>query len=102
MLQVLWNGWEAFQAALDLVAAAEDASQLDAAQQAKEPQKFVWRQDMLRPATDAKQVLPGAFISKHTHCYMFKSKIHLIQPKKMVLWCIWALHLSLLPRLRLD
>ena len=56
-MQVLWNGQEAFKAALDLVAAAEHASQQDTAQQGLEPQQFVWRQDMLRPASNAKQVL---------------------------------------------
>ena len=53
MLQLLWKGQEAFEAALDLIAAAEHAcKQTDAA-----PEPFVWRQDILRPAADASQVL---------------------------------------------
>lgn len=53
MLQLLWKGQEAFEAALDLIAAAEHAcKQTDAT-----PEPFVWRQDILRPAADASQVL---------------------------------------------
>ena len=59
-MQLLWNGREAFQAALETVAAAEHAARQDEAQLGREPQQFVWRQDMLRPATDAKQVLATA------------------------------------------
>ena len=53
MLQLLWKGQEAFKAALNLIAAAEHAcEQTDAI-----PEPFVWRQDILRPAADASQVL---------------------------------------------
>ena len=52
MLQLLWKGQEAFESALDLIAAAEHAcKQTDAT-----PKPFVWRQDILRPAADASQV----------------------------------------------
>lgn len=57
LLQLLWNGRDAFQAALETVAAAERASQQDEAQLGHGLQQFVWRQDMLRLATDSKQVL---------------------------------------------
>ena len=52
MLQLLWKGQEAFEAALDLIAAAERACKQTNA--TTEP--FVWRQDILRPAADASQV----------------------------------------------
>lgn len=58
-MQLLWNGQMAFKAALELIEAAEHASQQDAAHQGTEPQQFVWRQDLLRPALDARQVLPA-------------------------------------------
>lgn len=53
MLQLLWKGQEAFEAALDLIAAAEHACK----QTGAAPEPFVWRQEILRPAADASQVL---------------------------------------------
>ena len=52
MLQLLWKGQEAFEAALELIAAAEHAC----GQANRKPEPFVWRQDILRPAADASQV----------------------------------------------
>lgn len=60
MLQLLWKGQEAFEAALDLVAAAEHACKQTEA--CSEP--FVWRQDILRLAADASQV-------SYTFCFDF-------------------------------
>ncbi|KAL3149187.1 hypothetical protein ABBQ32_002016 [Trebouxia sp. C0010 RCD-2024] len=49
--KLLWKGQEAFEAALELIAAAEHAS--NESKPASDP--FVWRQDILRPAADASQ-----------------------------------------------
>lgn len=56
MLQLLWKGQEAFEAALKLIAAAEHASQRHAQQSGTVSEQFVWRQDILRPAADPSQV----------------------------------------------
>ena len=50
---MLWRGGEAFQAALRLVEAAEGAAN-DAHGSRAEP--VVWRQPIMRPAADLKQV----------------------------------------------
>lgn len=55
-LQLLWKGQEAFETALDLIASAEHCSRQHAKQTGTVAEQFVWRQDILRPAADARQV----------------------------------------------
>lgn len=57
LVQLLWKGQEAFEAALELIAAAEHASK----QSDPVSEPFVWRQDILRPAADASQVPSAAY-----------------------------------------
>lgn len=62
--QLLWRGDEAVADALELVAAAEAAVARAAADtgagKGGEPQEFVWRQPLMRPAGNAQQVRMGA------------------------------------------
>jgi hypothetical protein len=55
-LQLLWRGQQAFETALELIALAEDGVQQLSQQTGTAAEQFVWRQDILRPAADAKQV----------------------------------------------
>ena len=56
ILQLLWKGQDAFETALDLISAAEHASQQHALLTQTATEQFVWRQDILRPAADVSQV----------------------------------------------
>ena len=55
-LQLLWQGQQAFETALELIGLAEAGVQQDSQQTGTAAEQFVWRQDILRPAADAKQV----------------------------------------------
>lgn len=55
-VQLLWRGQEAFEAALELIASAENGVRQHHQQTGTAAEQFVWRQDILRPAADAKQV----------------------------------------------
>ncbi len=55
-LQLLWQGQQAFETALELIALAKAGVQQLSQQTGTAAEQFVWRQDILRPAADAKQV----------------------------------------------
>ena len=55
-LQLLWRGQQAFETALELIGLAEAGVQQVSQQTGTAAEQFVWRQDILRPAADAKQV----------------------------------------------
>ena len=59
-LQLLWRGQQAFETALELIGLAEAAVQHNSQQTGTAAEQFVWRQDILRPAADAKQVCMSA------------------------------------------
>lgn len=55
-MQLLWQGQEAFEAALELIASAEHGVRQHHQQTGTAAEQFLWHQDILRPAADAKQV----------------------------------------------
>ena len=72
-MQLLWKGQEAFEAALDLIAAAEHASQQQSVHTEAASEQFVWRQDILRPAADSSQV--GSFAQAARNRLLIKAAV---------------------------
>ncbi|KAL0055085.1 hypothetical protein WJX82_006839 [Trebouxia sp. C0006] len=63
--KLLWQGQQAFETALELIAEAEAGAQQLSQQTGTAADQFVWRQDILRPAADAKQA--AGFEALQTH-----------------------------------
>ncbi|DBA97380.1 TPA: hypothetical protein ACH3X1_015107 [Trebouxia sp. C0004] len=66
--KVLWQGQQAFETALELIALAEDGAQQLSQQTGTAAEQFVWRQDILRPAADAKQAVGFEALQIHPIC----------------------------------
>lgn len=63
--KLLWRGQQAFETALELIGLAEAGVQQVSQQTGTAAEQFVWRQDILRPAADAKQA--AGFEALQTH-----------------------------------
>ncbi|KAL0035211.1 hypothetical protein WJX79_006153 [Trebouxia sp. C0005] len=63
--KLLWQGQQAFETALELIGLAEAGAQQLSQRTGTTAEQFVWRQDILRPAADAKQTAGFEALQPH-------------------------------------